>query len=119
MAFETPAGLVFLEAGDESTTPFGGFVPLVAFLNKTGFLHNLAESSPVLRSSPNANRIYDIICSFFLTTFIDGSRFAHVNRLREDPLLKELFGLVKCINKNLNKKAVNQCEGGESTDGAL
>ena len=33
-AFETAAGQVFLEASDESVTPFGGFVPLAAFFEK-------------------------------------------------------------------------------------
>ena len=36
MAFETAAGHVFLEASDESMTPFGGFVPLAAFFEKLG-----------------------------------------------------------------------------------
>jgi len=97
MAFETPAGRIFLESGDESMTPFGGFVPLAGFLEKTGFVEELSNTCTVQRSSPNASSTRDVIYSFLLTTFIDGSRFAHVNRLREDPLLKELFGLKRLV----------------------
>ena len=114
MAFETPAGRIFLESGDESTTPFGGFVPLAAFLSKSEVLNRLAEGSPVERSSPNASRDYDIICSFFLTTFIDGSRFSHVNRLREDPLLKELFGLKRLVSDDTIRRYFNSIEATES-----
>lgn len=110
MAFDTPAGRVFLESGDESMTPFGGFVPLASFLQKLGFLQRLADSSPVLRTSPNASRAYDIICSFLLTTFIDGSRFAHVNRLREDPLLKELFGLRRLVGDDTIRRYFKRIE---------
>ena len=51
MAFETAAGQVFLEANDESMTPFGGFVPLAAFFEKlaysTRLLLAVQQSEPV------------------------------------------------------------------------
>ncbi|TVR48703.1 MAG: hypothetical protein EA425_13785, partial [Puniceicoccaceae bacterium] len=96
MAFDTPAGGVFLESGDESMTPFGGFVSLPAFLQKLVILDVLAETAPVIRTGPNASRPRDILTLFFPTTFIDGSRFAHVNRLREDPLVAAVAGTRLC-----------------------
>jgi hypothetical protein len=116
MAFETPAGRVFLESGDESMTPFGGFVPLAAFLQKLGFLEALAATSPVIRNSPNASRPYDILTSFVLTTLIDGSRFAHVNRLREDPLFKELFGLERMVGDDTIRRYFKAIEGSAAGD---
>jgi hypothetical protein len=78
---------------DQALTPFGGLVPLAAFLRRTGIVEQLAESCPVRRTSPNALPVYDVVMSFLLTAVCDGRRFAHVQRLREDPALKELFGL--------------------------
>lgn len=114
MAFQTPSGWVFIESGDEATTPFGGFVPLAAFLNKTNFLQHLAESSPVQRSSPNASRPFDIICSFFLTAFLDGSRFSDVNRLREDPLLKELFAMERMVSDDTIRRYFKHIEANQA-----
>ena len=49
MVFETAAGQVFLEASDESMTPFGGFVPLAAFFKKLGLLNSIAAHCPAVR----------------------------------------------------------------------
>lgn len=98
MSFETHAGQVFLEASDEAMTPFGGFVPFAAFLKKAGLVEALAKESPVERTSPNASRAYDILISFMLATLCDGTRFAHVNRLREDRAVCQLFGAEKIVS---------------------
>ena len=97
MAFETAAGQVFLEASDESMTPFGGFVPLAAFFEKLGLLDSIAARCPAVRTSPNASAVRDVLTSFILSCLCDGSRFNHINRLREDPTLCELFGLKKIV----------------------
>lgn len=98
MAFETHAGQVFLETSDEVMTPFGGFVPWAAFLKKAGVVETLARNSPVKPVSPNASRPYDVISSFLLAAVTDGSRFAHVNRLRQDPALCDIFGMDKVVS---------------------
>ena len=84
VAFETAAGQVFLEASDESMTPFGGFVPLAAFFEKLGLLNSIAAHCPAVRTSPNASAVRDVLTSFILSCLCDGSRFNHINRLRED-----------------------------------
>ena len=116
MGFETPGGKVYLEAGEEMMTPFGGFVPFAGFLKKAGIIEELAMSSPVERSSPNASRSYDVICSFLLTTLIDGSRFSHVNRLREDPLLKEVFGMERMVGDDTIRRYFKLIEARSSGD---
>ncbi len=116
MAFETPAGKIYLEAGDESMTPFGGFVPLAAFIKKLGVLDGLGSSCPVERKSPNASRAGDVIGSFFLTTLIDGTRFVHVERLREDPLLKELFGMERVLGDDTIRRFFQGVEAGKARE---
>ena len=65
--FPTYGGKVFLYPTDDAMTPFGGLVPWSAFQKKSGIIDELSRSCPVLRSSPNARSVYDIICSFVLT----------------------------------------------------
>ena len=48
MTVETAAGQVFLEASDESMTPFGGFVPVAAFFEKLGLLDSIAAHCPAV-----------------------------------------------------------------------
>ena len=116
MSFQTAAGQVYLEASDEAMTPFGGFVPLAAFFQKLGVFDSLASSCPVERSSPNASRIHDVLLSFILACLCDGSRFNHINRLREDPTLCELFGLKKIVSDDTVRRLFGQISPEQSGD---
>lgn len=53
----------------------------------------MAADCPVQRTSPNAAPVYDVLQSFMLTALTDGRRFSHIERLREDPTILELFGM--------------------------
>lgn len=98
MAFSVYGGQIFLESSSDSMTPFGGFVPWAAYQKKIGIFEKLTSNCPLQRSSPNASKVYDILCSFALTTLCDGTRFSHVNRLRQDPTIAELFGMKKVVS---------------------
>ena len=103
-AFRTAGGTVALRATDDALTPYGGLVPWAAFIRHTGIVERLAESCPVKRTSPNAKPVHDILHSFLLTALVDGRRFAHVERLREDPTVTELFGLRSVVGDDTIKR---------------
>jgi hypothetical protein len=98
LEFETPGGKVSLKVSEEALTPYGGLVPWAAFCRHTGIMEKLEGSCPVKRTSPNAAPTYDVLQSFFLTAVTDGRRFVHVQRLREDPSLCELFGMKSVVS---------------------
>jgi hypothetical protein len=95
--FVTPGGRIALRPSDEALTPYGGLVPFAAFLKHLGIVETLAATCPVERTSPNARPVAEIVQSFMLTALADGRRFAHVERLREDPALSELFGMKRVV----------------------
>jgi len=103
-AFRTGGGTVALRATDDALTPYGGLVPWAAFIRHTGIVEQLAETCPVKRTSPNAKPVHDILHSFLLTALVDGRRFAHVERLREDPTVTELFGLRSVVGDDTIKR---------------
>jgi hypothetical protein len=96
--FTTAGGKVALRATSDTLTPYGGLVPWAAFAKHTGIFERLAQTCPVTRTSPNASPVYDVPHSFCLTALIDGWRFAHVQRLREDPSVTELFGVESIVS---------------------
>ncbi len=102
--FTTAGGKVALRTTDDALTPYGGLVPWAAFARHTGIVERLAATCPVKRTSPNAKPIHDILHSFLLTALVDGRRFAHVERLREDPTLTELFGLQSVVGDDTIKR---------------
>lgn len=93
LEFPSYCGKIFLKPVDDIMTPFGGLVPFAAFQKQIGLLENLSSNCPVSRTSPNATKIYDILCTFGITALCDGRRFTHANRVKEDKALAELFGM--------------------------
>jgi hypothetical protein len=96
-SFSTPGGRVRLSVTGDALTPFGGLVPWAAYTKHIGIVDKLAADCPVKRSSPNAAPIYDVLQSFMLTALTDGRRFSHIERLREDPTIPELFGMESVV----------------------
>ena len=97
-SFPTAGGRVRLSVTEDALTPYGGLVPWAAFTKHLGIVEELAADCPVRRSSPNAAPVYDVIQSFMLTALTDGRRFSHIERLREDPAIPELFGLESVVS---------------------
>ena len=57
---------------------------------------------------PNASAVRDVFTSFILSCLCDGSRFNHMNRLREDSTLCELFGLKKIVGDDAVRRLFRQ-----------
>lgn len=115
-SFPTPGGQVRLSVTDDALTPFGGFVPWAAFINHIGIIKNLAEDCPVNRTSPNAAPVYDVLQSFMLTALADGRRFSHIERMREDPTIPEVFGMESVVGDDTVRrffKSVDPVMGAE------
>ena len=79
-------------------------------LRKAGVIERFAASCPVTRTSPNAAPIADVLHSFALTAVCAGTRFAHVQRLREDPSLAELFGIKRVVSDNTLRRLFARIE---------
>jgi len=56
-----------------------------------------AEDAPVKRTRRDAAPFYDVIQSFIPTALTDGRSFSHVERLREDPTIPEIFGMLAVV----------------------
>ena len=115
-SFPTPGGQVRLSVTNDALTPFGGFVPWAAFINHIGIVKHLAKDCPVKRTSPNAAPVYDVIQSFMLTALADGRRFSHIERMREDPTIPEIFGMESVVNDDTVRrffKSVDPVMGAE------
>ncbi|HEY4302595.1 MAG TPA: IS1380 family transposase [Candidatus Didemnitutus sp.] len=112
--FATAGGKVALRTTSDALTPYGGLVPWAAFARHTGIVERLTASCPVTRTSPNAKPVHDILHSFLLTALVDGRRFSHVERLREDPTVTELFGLKSVVGDDTIKRlfgAIDEAAG--------
>lgn len=64
--FSTPSGQYKVDLSSTSITPYGGLVAFVAFLNEIGFLKELSEAFPIVRTSNNTLPVYDVLTGFLL-----------------------------------------------------
>jgi hypothetical protein len=114
--FPTAGGRVRLSVTKDALTPFGGLVPWAAYTEHIGIVKKLAEDCPVKRTSPNAAPVYDVLQSFILTALADGRRFSHIERMREDPTIPEIFGMEAVVGSDTVRrffKSVNPALGAE------
>jgi hypothetical protein len=93
----TPGGRVRMSVTKDALTPFGEVVPWAAYTKHIGIIDSMAADCPVQRTSPNVAPVYDVLQSFMLTALTDSRRFSHIERLREDPTIPELFGMESVV----------------------
>lgn len=71
---------------------WGGTHAFFRFLDKVGWDEFLTAGLPDGRTSPNQTRPLDITKSLLTTVLLDGRRFAHVDRIRQDATLRRIVG---------------------------
>lgn len=89
----SPAGGKFhLRSSDEALTAYGGLLAWDHFLEHSGVFTQLSKDYPILRTSPNATPIIDILKAFSLNCLVGGVRFAHTRRLQDDQAAAKIIG---------------------------
>ena len=81
-----------IEYSDKPVTPFGGMALMKRFIDKVGIIPKLSELD---LPKPGSNRGYtseELIESFWLNIWTGASRYVHCNWLRQDEVIKEIFG---------------------------
>lgn len=91
--FSTAGGLYELKAGDDKLTAYGGLAAWEHFLERTGLVNTLAQFYPLMRTSPNATPVRDILTAFMFNCLVGGTRFAHMRRLQDDRAVAQILGI--------------------------
>ena len=77
---------------DKPVSGWGGLVSVFRFFDRLGRREVLMQVLPDGRSSPNQIAVLDIALSLFATVLTGGRRFAHVERLRDDEVVRAILG---------------------------
>lgn len=78
---------------DSALTPYGGLVAWSGFLKHLGIFERFAAHCPVVRTSPNAAPVREVVHSFSLSALVEGKRFCHVRWLNDDPAIATMMNL--------------------------
>ena len=93
IALDTLRGKFTVTRTDAALTPYGGLAAWSGFLKHLGIMERLAAACPVVRTSPNAAPVREVLHSFQLSALVEGKRFCHVRWLMDDPAVATLMGL--------------------------
>jgi hypothetical protein len=74
---------------------WGGLVAVMRYLERRGVRQVLACALPDGRSSPNQIPVLDMVLAFFAAVLTGSRRFAHVERLRSDEVVRAILGLTR------------------------
>lgn len=93
IALDTLRGKFTVTRTEAALTPYGGLAAWSGFLKHLGIMERLADSCPVVRTSPNAAPVREVLHSFQLSALVEGKRFCHVRWLMDDPAVAALMGM--------------------------
>jgi hypothetical protein len=80
---------------DKPVSGWGGLVAMVRFFDRLALRAVLARALPDGRTSPNQIPVVDMVLSLFATVLCGGRRFAHVERLRADEVVRTILGIAR------------------------
>lgn len=87
-----PAGALGIRYTGKPVSGWGGLLLAFRYAEQQGFRELLAQALPDGRTSPNQIPVVTLALSLFATVLTGGRRFAHVERLREDEVVKRFVG---------------------------
>ena len=80
---------------DKPVSGWGGLVAVQRYLEKRGVAEVLVQALPDGRTSPNQIPVLDIAWTFLATVLTGGRRFAHLERLRSDAVVRAILGVTR------------------------
>jgi hypothetical protein len=93
LTLDTLPGRFTITRTDAALTGYGGLVAWSGFLKHLGIIERFAEHCPVVRTSPNAAPVREVVHSFALCALVEGKRFCHVRWLTDDPAISTIMGM--------------------------
>ena len=87
------SGELKVEYTGRPVSGWGGLVGVVRFLDRLGVRSFLKSALPDGRRSPNQVPVVDMVLTLFATVLTGGGRFSHVERIRQDEVIRGVVGV--------------------------
>lgn len=85
-------GELEIEYTSKALSGWGGLALLFEFGEQVGFFRDLERVLPNVKTSPNQVSSVDVIKTLYATVLEGGNRFAHVERVRNDEVIRQVMG---------------------------
>jgi hypothetical protein len=84
-------GEVAIEYTSKALSGWGGLALFFEFARRVGFFDSLERVLPDKKISPNQVSSADVVRALYATVLTGGNRFAHVERVRQDEVIREVM----------------------------
>jgi len=116
LTLDTLPGKFTLTRTDAALTAYGGMVAWSGFLKHPGMVERFAERCPVVRTSPNAAPVREVVHSFMLSALVEGKRFSHVRWLSDDPALATVMNMKRVRGEDSLPRLAKEMSAGQMRD---
>jgi hypothetical protein len=88
-------GELEIEYTSKALSGWGGLALLFEYGERVGFFRELGRVLPNVKTSPNQVSSLDVVKTLFATVLSGGNRFAHVDRVRGDEVIRQVMGAAR------------------------
>jgi hypothetical protein len=91
--FGEPSASLEVRYTNKPVSGWGGLVAVIKYMERWGVRELLRQALADGRTSPNQIPVIDTVVAFLVTVLTGGRRFAHVERLRADEVIRGILGV--------------------------
>ena len=113
-------GEVGVEYTNKPLSGWGGLAVFYEFAAKVGLFEALGKIVPDKKASPNKVSSIDIVKALMATVLTGGNRFAHVERVRGDEVIRTVLGAARIGGADTTRRyfeSLTRCESEQIHDG--
>jgi hypothetical protein len=93
-------GELTIEYTDKAMTGWGGLSLMFEYLDRVGFYAQLRSAVREEKASNNRVENVDVVLTFLATVLVGGQRFAHVQRLLHDEVIRRILGAKRLASED-------------------
>lgn len=109
-------GEVEVEYTPKALSGWGGLSLFFEFAEQIGFFKRAKKFLPAKKVSPNQIASLDILKTLFATVLMGGNRFAHVERVRGDEVIRTLMGAQRVGGADTTRRYFDELKPSEIED---
>lgn len=93
-------GDLCIEYTDKPMSGWGGLSLMFEYLDRIGFYDRLRAVVKELKQSNNRVESFDVVLTFLATVLVGGNRFAHVQRVFRDEVVRQIIGAKRLASED-------------------
>lgn len=109
-------GELSIEYTDKPLSGWGGLSLTSEYFEQVGFYEQLRGAVKNVKSSNNRVESFDVMLTFLMTVLVGGNRFAHVQRVCQDEVIRRMVGAKRLGSEDTTRRFFLSLSASEAED---